>query len=86
MALLLWAYPLLFLMQNVFGSNKGSIDNEYEMHLFIFTLEDFISDSHYSKAGQQQKGFWHERRMGKFIYKKPFKRQVSSQVLYTVKQ
>lgn len=80
MALLLRAYPLLFLMQNMFGSNKGSIDNEYEyeMHLFIFTLEDFISDSHYLKAGQQQKALWHERRIGKFIYKKPFKRQVSS--------
>lgn len=36
MALLLWAYPLLFLTQNVFGSNKGSIDNEYEYEMYLF--------------------------------------------------
>ena len=27
-------------MQNMFGSNKGSIDNEYKMHSFYFSRDE----------------------------------------------
>lgn len=66
--------PILLLMQNVFGSNKESIDNEYEIHSLLH-FEEFHSEL---DKGQQlilQNDFWHENRsQGKLFCMAPLNR------------